>query len=121
MQHNRTGIKRYDKKTDDLQKKLFSMGYAINLKTMAVSKIDTKCRAKTKSTGQPCMNEGIYPSRRCKYHGGMSTGPRTKVGRKRSAQNGFKKGWSTKLKRGNLNYYSLPLTVVKYLLPSWVT
>ena len=32
-----------------------------------------------------------YPSGRCKLHGGWSTGPKTPEGKKRSAQNGFKK------------------------------
>lgn len=83
------------KKHDDTKKKLFSMGHALNVKTMTCYKINTKCRVKTKSTGLPCKNEGIYPSGRCKYHGGRSTGPRTEAGKKKSAQNGFKKGWST--------------------------
>ncbi len=49
------------------------------------------CGAKTKSTGHPCRIKDIYPNGRCRYHGGLSTGPKTDEGKMRSAQNGFKK------------------------------
>lgn len=55
---------------------------------------DMRCGARTKSTGLPCKQRAIYANGRCKHHGGLSTGPRTATGKKRSAQNGFKKGWS---------------------------
>ena len=47
------------------------------------------CGAKTRR-GTPCKQQGLYQSGRCKLHGGLSTGPRTKAGKKRSALNGFK-------------------------------
>lgn len=43
------------------------------------------CNAKTRS-GRPCRALAL-PSGRCRWHGGMSTGPRTPEGRARSAQN----------------------------------
>ncbi|MDF1690057.1 MAG: HGGxSTG domain-containing protein [Cycloclasticus sp.] len=54
---------------------------------------DLRCEAKTKATGQPCKIKAIYSNGRCKFHGGLSTGPRTVEGKKLSAQNGFKNGW----------------------------
>jgi hypothetical protein len=48
------------------------------------------CGAKTKSSGQPCRITEIYANGRCKYHGGLSTGPKTSEGKQRSAQNGFR-------------------------------
>ncbi|NOQ76184.1 MAG: hypothetical protein GQ475_00040 [Methylococcaceae bacterium] len=51
------------------------------------------CGAKAKSTGRPCRNKDIYSNGRCRYHGGLSTGPKTDAGKRRSSQNGFKKGW----------------------------
>jgi hypothetical protein len=44
------------------------------------------CNARTK-TGRPCRALGIEPSGRCKWHGGMSTGPRTAEGKAASAGN----------------------------------
>ena len=54
------------------------------------------CGAKAKSTGRPCRIKDIYANGRCKYHGGLSTGPKTEAGKKKSAGNGFKKGWKNK-------------------------
>jgi len=51
---------------------------------------DLRCGASTKATGSPCKRKDIYASGRCKLHGGLSTGPRTEAGKKKSAQNGFK-------------------------------
>jgi hypothetical protein len=56
------------------------------------------CGAKTRA-GTPCKRFDLYPNGRCKFHGGMSTGPRTPEGKKRSAQNGLRrrKGVSTEV------------------------
>ena len=45
--------------------------------------------AKTRA-GTPCKLTSLYRSGRCKFHGGMSTGPTSAEGKKRSAANGFK-------------------------------
>jgi len=55
---------------------------------------DMRCGAKTKATGRPCKRKDIYANGRCKLHAGLSTGPRTEAGKKKSALNGFKKGWN---------------------------
>ena len=48
---------------------------------------DMICSAKTRA-GTPCKRRDLYNSGRCKLHGGLSTGPRTKGGKTRSASNG---------------------------------
>ena len=48
------------------------------------------CGAKTRA-GTPCKRKDLYINGRCKMHGGLSTGPKTKKSKKRSSQNGFKK------------------------------
>ena len=50
---------------------------------------DMTCGAKTRA-GTPCKLTSIYDNGRCKFHGGLSTGPKTQEGKRRSAMNGFK-------------------------------
>jgi hypothetical protein len=50
---------------------------------------DMICGAKTRA-GTPCKLTSIYDNGRCKFHGGLSTGPKTSEGKRRSALNGFK-------------------------------
>ncbi len=38
----------------------------------------------------PCKQRVLYANGRCKFHGGASTGPRTRKGKAKSAKNGFK-------------------------------
>ena len=45
------------------------------------------CGAKTRA-GTPCKQKAVYANGRCKFHGGLSTGPRTPEGKRRSALNG---------------------------------
>ena len=51
--------------------------------------IGMRCGAKTRA-GTPCKLRSIYDNGRCKFHGGLSTGPTTQEGKRRSAMNGFK-------------------------------
>ena len=44
------------------------------------------CGAKTRA-GTPCKSKAIYRNGRCKLHGGLSTGPKTIEGKRRSALN----------------------------------
>jgi hypothetical protein len=48
---------------------------------------DMVCGAQTR-TGTPCRITLIYCNGRCRFHGGMSTGPRSKDGKARAALNG---------------------------------
>lgn len=43
------------------------------------------CEAKTRK-GHPCKNMSVPGRRRCKFHGGLSTGPKTIAGRERIAE-----------------------------------
>jgi hypothetical protein len=45
------------------------------------------CGARRRSDGQPCQALSVPGKRRCKWHGGCSTGPRTQAGRRRALQN----------------------------------
>ena len=45
-----------------------------------------------KKDGTPCRQMAIYANGRCKFHGGLSTGPVTKAGREQSRINGQKGG-----------------------------
>lgn len=44
-----------------------------------------ECGAKTK-TGEPCLEPVVPGTRRCRLHGGLSTGPKTTAGRERVRQ-----------------------------------
>lgn len=48
------------------------------------------CKAATRA-GTPCKQKAIYHNGRCKFHGGLSTGPKTPEGKIKSALNGFKR------------------------------
>ena len=47
---------------------------------------ELRCGATTRK-GTPCKRKDIGAGGRCRLHGGMSTGPRTKKGKQRSAKN----------------------------------
>jgi hypothetical protein len=49
-----------------------------------------RCGATGKRTGRPYPQTGLYSNGRCRWHGGLSTGPRTAAGKARSAQNARK-------------------------------
>lgn len=44
------------------------------------------CGARTKRDGKPCQAKAMRNGR-CKWHGGMSTGPRSAVGKRRALAN----------------------------------
>lgn len=48
---------------------------------------DMTCGARTRA-GTPCRRRDLYRSGRCKLHGGLSSGPKTAKGKRRSARNG---------------------------------
>lgn len=51
-----------------------------------------RCNAKVGPDGEPCDNYPEPGRTRCRLHGGYSTGPRTKIGKMRSAARGIKSG-----------------------------
>ena len=48
---------------------------------------DLKCGAKTRA-GTPCKLSTLYAGARCKFHGGLSTGPTTDAGKAQARENG---------------------------------
>ncbi|MEJ6390473.1 HGGxSTG domain-containing protein [Gymnodinialimonas ulvae] len=53
------------------------------------------CGAKTR-TGEPCQRKPILGRKRCRNHGGMSTGPKTEEGLARIAE-GQRRRWKKEL------------------------
>lgn len=49
------------------------------------------CEAKTRA-GTPCKRRDLHNNLRCRLHGGLSTGPKTKAGKAKAAMNGAKRG-----------------------------
>ena len=48
---------------------------------------DLRCGAIGKRTGLPCPHTSLYPNGRCRWHGGLSTGPKTETGKSKSSNN----------------------------------
>jgi hypothetical protein len=55
-----------------------------------------RCKAKSSRTKEQCKNPALKGKAVCKWHGGMSTGPRTKEGVKRIREAHLKHGEATK-------------------------
>jgi hypothetical protein len=49
--------------------------------------VDMVCGGKGRRSGRPCQCKGIYANGRCRWHGGLSTGPKTTEGKARSQAN----------------------------------
>lgn len=60
-----------------------------------------RCSAKSKRTGMQCKAPAIRGKFKCKFHGGLSTGPRTQEGRNRCAQAKLVHGRETRQMRDN--------------------
>lgn len=62
------------------------------------------CGAKTRAA-TPCKQKALYDNGRCKFHGGLSTGPRSVEGKAKSALNGYKQTLSERqdLDKGELS------------------
>lgn len=52
---------------------------------------ELRCGARAKRSGKPCTLVMLYGNGRCKFHGGLSTGPKTESGKARSAANGARR------------------------------
>lgn len=60
-----------------------------------------RCAAKSKRTGEQCKAPAIRGKSKCRFHGGLSTGPRSQAGRNRCAQAKLVHGRETKEMRQN--------------------
>ena len=56
---------------------------------MPADLVGLQCGAKTRA-GTPCKLNSLYLNGRCKFHGGLSTGPKTEEGKRKSARNSKK-------------------------------
>lgn len=66
------------------------MGKRKTLFQRLIQQHDLRCGARTKKNGTPCKCRPVSLTTgngRCKWHGGMSTGPKTAEGRARSLAN----------------------------------
>lgn len=73
--------KAYSKACDQARTKWETNGYVTNgpaFPDFPDALRELTCGAKTKA-GSPCKRRDLYASGRCKFHGGMSTGPRKKL------------------------------------------
>ena len=61
-----------------------------------ITVITSQCQAKSKRTGEQCGNYAIKGKRVCKFHGGLSTGPKTEEGRQRQHTSSWKHGMRSK-------------------------
>lgn len=50
------------------------------------------CGALSKRTSEPCRQTTLYANGRCKFHGGLSTGPTSEAGKAQSRRNGMNGG-----------------------------
>ena len=64
-----------------------------------------RCEARTRR-GTPCQRPARLPVGRCKFHGGASTGPRTKDGLARLTEARTKHGKFTKEKRAEARRFA---------------
>ena len=60
-----------------------------------------RCEARSKRTGEQCKAPAIRGKSKCKFHGGLSTGPRSQEGRNRCAAAKLVHGRETKEMRQN--------------------
>lgn len=58
-----------------------------------------RCQAQSKRSKQQCRKAAVRSKQVCRIHGGLSTGPRTDQGRKRSAAAKTVHGWETRKQR----------------------
>lgn len=73
----------------------------IELETAGGRIVCLRCNAQSKRTGVQCKAPAIRGKSKCKFHGGLSTGPRTQKGRNRCAQAKLVHGRQTKEMRQN--------------------
>jgi hypothetical protein len=80
--------------TDEIERDILLRLAALRRREILRSR---KCGAKTR-TGMPCIVKPVWGSKRCRFHGGLSTGPRTAEGRQRIAEAQRKRWAKARLK-----------------------
>ncbi len=74
-----------------------------------------QCQAKSKRTGQQCRAPAIQGHHVCRFHGGLSTGPRTPEGRQRCASARFIHGQETTAIRKERSHASARIATLESL------
>lgn len=72
-----------------------------------------QCQAMSKRTGQQCRAPAIQGHHVCRFHGGLSTGPRTPEGRQRCASARFIHGQETTAIRKDRSQASARLAMLE--------
>ena len=62
-------------------------------------RIAPRCQAMSKRSKKQCKKAALNGKRVCMFHGGKSTGPKSKAGRERCAEAKTVHGWETRKKR----------------------
>lgn len=78
----------------------------------------TQCQARSRRTGLQCRAPAIKGKRVCRFHGGLSTGPRTEAGRERCAQVKTIHGRETAAKRKARSQTSARLAMLETIARS---
>ncbi len=72
-----------------------------------------RCKAQSSRTKEQCKNPALKTKTVCKWHGGMSTGPRTKEGIQRIREAHLKHGNDTKEARADRSAMSAKLLYLR--------
>jgi hypothetical protein len=73
-----------------------------------------RCQAKAKRTGQQCLRPALRGKRVCRFHGGASTGPKTRAGRERCSKARFVHGRETTANRAERSLSSARFAVLEW-------
>ena len=79
----------------------------------------SRCQALSKRTKQQCGAPAVRGMRVCKSHGGLSTGPKTKEGRKRCASAKTVHGGETRAIRAARPAKMAELKVLEKIIEGW--
>lgn len=80
----------------------FPYPYGLRLPPLPRELHGMRCGAKTRG-GWPCKQRVLYVNGRCKFHGGLSTGPTSEAGKRKSAENGKKAARLATAEAGSTN------------------
>jgi hypothetical protein len=92
---------RISQRIHDLHRNTNLIEIKTTLETAGGRILCVRCSAKSKRTEEQCKAPAIRGKSKCKFHGGLSTGPRSQEGRNRCAAAKLMHGRETKEMRQN--------------------
>jgi hypothetical protein len=92
---------RISQRIDDLHRNTNLIEIKTTLETSGGRILCVRCSAKSKRTEEQCKAPAIRGKSKCKFHGGLSTGPRSQEGRNRCVAAKLMHGRETKEMRQN--------------------